>query len=194
MTDSLVRTAFHKSILRSSHEDPNTYVLDELGLKHGENRADIAVLNGKIIGYEIKTERDSLSRLAAQIVAYNEVFDSVYIISGKKHLKKVSLIVPDWWGIYVIQEQEQSSPSFICIREASINPNKNSYGIAQLLWKDEAIELLNTRFSCNVREKSTRDQLYNILISKCNCEELSNIVVKCLKQRSGWRTSPKSLL
>jgi hypothetical protein len=191
MTDSLVRAAFHKSVLRAAHEDPSTFVLDELGLKHGESRADIAVLNGKLVGYEIKTERDTLSRLTSQVISYSEVFDRVYIISGKKHLDKINFLIPDWWGIYEIHQEDESSFSFFRIRDGEKNPTKNLYGIAQLLWKNEAMDLLNTMFDCNVREKSTRDQLYNILISKCDCEELSRLVIKCLKERLGWRTNPK---
>jgi hypothetical protein len=191
MTDGLIRSAFHQSILKSAHDDPSTFVLDELGLKHGENRADIAVLNGKFVGYEIKTERDTLARLSSQVMAYNEVFDRAYVISAKKHLDKISALIPNWWGIYEIEQQNESSFCFICIRDGKVNPQKNLYGIAQLLWKNEAIDLLNTLFSCNVRVKATRDQLYDILISKCNSEELSEIVIGCLKTRIGWRTNPK---
>ena len=191
MTDSSIRSAFHQSILKSAHDDPSTIVLDELSLKHGENRADIAVLNGKIVGYEIKTERDTLTRLSSQVAAYSEVFDRAYVISGKKHLDKINALIPNWWGIYEIQQQNESSFSFTCIRNGKVNPQKDLYGIAQLLWKNEAIDLLNTLFNCNVREKATRDQLYNILIGKCNSEELSEIVIRYLKARTGWRTNPK---
>jgi hypothetical protein len=193
MTDNLVRSAFHQSILKPAHDDPDTVVLDEFALRHGESRADIAVLNGKLVGYEIKTEEDSLTRLKSQITAYSEVFDRAYLISGKRHLDKISVLAPDWWGIYEI-EGNSSLYSFSLIREGKANPKKDSYGIAHLLWKDEAIDLLVNLFSCKVREKSTRDQLYNILIDKCSSDELSKIVIKCLKSRSGWRTNPTRLL
>ncbi|WP_128815240.1 hypothetical protein [Vibrio sp. 624788] len=53
--DSEIREAFHKKKLKSQHEDNQTLVIDELGLMHGSNRIDIAVVNGCIHGYEIKS-------------------------------------------------------------------------------------------------------------------------------------------
>ncbi len=63
MRDAQVRQAFHRSVLRAANECNDTVVIDELGLKNGIVRADIVVLNGKMIGYEIKTDRDTLKRL-----------------------------------------------------------------------------------------------------------------------------------
>ena len=54
MNDGRIRAAFHGKILRRQHLCPETLVLDELGLMHGRCRADIAVVNGCLIGYEIK--------------------------------------------------------------------------------------------------------------------------------------------
>src|SRR5687767_9037317 len=89
MSDKLVRIAFHQSVLKSFHLSTDSLVIDELGLKNGELRADIAVLKKNMIGYEIKTDKDNLMRLLSQMVGYNEVFDKVYIITGSKHFTKV---------------------------------------------------------------------------------------------------------
>jgi hypothetical protein len=99
MRDHIVRAAFHETVLQTAHLDQNTFVVDELGLKNGVIRADIAVLNGKLVGYEINTDKDNLNRLGPQINAYSEVFDQAYIISGKKHLSKVLDQVPCFDGI-----------------------------------------------------------------------------------------------
>jgi hypothetical protein len=64
MNDPLIRKAFHCSFLQKEHAAPTTLVVDELGLEHGKCRADIAVINGHLIGYEIKsgTVQKSLQR------------------------------------------------------------------------------------------------------------------------------------
>ena len=72
--DQLVHKAFHKLVLAEEHSCPGTLFVNELGLNHGRFRADIAVMNGKLVGYEIKTDQDTLVRLPAQIDGYNEVF------------------------------------------------------------------------------------------------------------------------
>ena len=71
MNDAQIRSSFHSKKLRRHHATPDTLVVDELGLKHGKCRADIAVINGHLIGYEIKSDDDSLHRLARQVEAYN---------------------------------------------------------------------------------------------------------------------------
>jgi hypothetical protein len=48
-------------------------MLDEFGLEHGEVRVDVAVINGELHGYEIKSERDTLERLPRQVKAYSAV-------------------------------------------------------------------------------------------------------------------------
>ena len=48
MNDEQIRLQFHLKRLRRQHEDSEMVVVDELGLKHGRCRADIAVINGHL--------------------------------------------------------------------------------------------------------------------------------------------------
>jgi len=57
------------------------------------------VVNGKLHGYEIKSDADTLKRLPAQAEVYSAVFDLVTIVVGEHHLDTVRAIVPEWWGI-----------------------------------------------------------------------------------------------
>ena len=193
MRDSSVRKSFHKSILNSAHSDSNTIVLNEFGLKNGVVRADIAVLNGKMIGYEIKTDRDNLNRLHHQIIAYNEVFDRIYIITGSRYFKKVELLVPDWWGIFLIQDIAKEEFKFKLVRKAKKNEQKACFGIAQLLWKDELIEILTTIFSCTPKKSMTKQELNILLQEKCDANRLGKIALRYLKTREGWRINQKAL-
>ena len=54
MLDKDVRQAVKDKILKAHINDPSTLVIDELGLDHGRNRVDIAVINGELHGYELK--------------------------------------------------------------------------------------------------------------------------------------------
>jgi hypothetical protein len=47
-------------------------VLDELGIDHGRQRADIAVINGRMTGYEIKSDRDTLAPLSNRAKGISE--------------------------------------------------------------------------------------------------------------------------
>ena len=77
--DRDIRKALLES-LRSEHaEDPSTLILQELAVCDGSARVDVAVLNGSLAGFEIKSERDSLNRLESQIENYARCFDSLTI-------------------------------------------------------------------------------------------------------------------
>lgn len=188
MRDYTIRAAFHQSILKQAHLDVDTLVLDELGLKNGQIRADIAVLNGKLIGYEIKGERDTLLRLSNQINGYNEVFEKAYVVTSEKHIRKVTESIPQWWGIYCIEKDQVEHIQFNCVRQAEKNPERSIYGIAQLLWKVEATEVLINEYNCKVKQSHTRHHLYQMLTEVCNADQMAKIVLNYLKYRQGWRT------
>ncbi len=63
MRDRDVRQALRRKVLRDHIGDSSTLVLDELGLRHGTCRVDIAVVNSLLHGYEIKSDADNLARL-----------------------------------------------------------------------------------------------------------------------------------
>ena len=191
MRDYPVRVSFHKTVLTLEHTDENTIVIDELGLKNGGTRADIAVLNGKMVGYEIKTNKDNLARLEKQIVAYNEVFDEVHIITGNRHLNKVLEIVPSWWGVFLVIETESGEYFFNCVRTAKKNTKKVCLGIAQLLWKEEIMHLLTAVHNYTLKPSLNKQVLYQMLVGKFNANELGKITLKYLKSREGWRTNQK---
>ena len=104
MNDEQIRRQFHRKRLRRHHDDSETVVVDELGLKHGRCRADIAVINGHFIGYEIKSDNDSLRRLPEQIDVYSAVFDRASVIVGEKHACAVKSLIPGWWGLILASQ------------------------------------------------------------------------------------------
>jgi hypothetical protein len=85
-TDEEIRSALHKKKLKRYHDCPDTLVIDELGLAHGKNRIDIAVLNGFVHGYEIKSSKDTLSRLPAQFDEYRRSLEKISIVAAKNHM------------------------------------------------------------------------------------------------------------
>jgi hypothetical protein len=187
MRDKIVRQAFHNTVLKSDHSDLQTIVIDELGLRNGEVRADIAVVNGKLIGYEIKTEKDTLSRLPTQIQAYSEVFEKAFIILSDNHLKNAITMIPNWWGVYRIKRKPDGSFIFPCIRNARINKNQNTFTLVQLLWKPEALKLINSIFAASFKSNLNKQVIYELLSQKFSKKKMSKVVIQYLKQRDNWR-------
>lgn len=187
MNDPQIREAFHRTVLREHHNSPTTLVVNELGLEHGACRADIAVINGHMIGYEIKSDVDSLKRLSLQVNTYNAVFDRSSVILTKRHLNEVMHIVPNWWGVILAEEISQGDTSFRYLRRPRKNVNTNNYSIAQLLWRDEAQEVLMKLGIRGAQLRKSRAFLYKDIIELLTPSALRRTVREYLKKRQDWR-------
>lgn len=145
--DRDVRLALHQKVLMDHHGDENTLVLDELGLRHGACRVDIAVVNSFLHGYEIKSDADTLYRLPNQIIVYGLVLDRVTLVVGKTHIQEVTSWLPDWWGIKIVSVGPRGGITFESYRPASMNPNIDPVALSELLWRSEVVSEIGVR-SC----------------------------------------------
>ncbi|MEU9807578.1 sce7726 family protein [Mycobacterium sp. NPDC050853] len=158
-------------------------IVNEMGLCLGATRVDVAVINGSLHGYEIKSDRDTLVRLPGQVELYNRVLDFSTIVCGPKYVGKIRDAVPRTWGIVETR----------CIDGAVVlkrhrKPRKNrecdSLAIAQLLWRDEAASLLVARGE-HVKRRETRWNLWDRL-AEWPLGELQLSVRLQLKARPAW--------
>lgn len=193
MRDLDVRTALRSQLLAEhSHELESTRFVDELQLC-GVVRADVAVLNGNFTGYELKSSKDTLSRLPKQVEIYSKVFDYATLIVAENHLDQAAQIIPAWWGLSVAT----SSNRGVSIRkkmEPSLNPGIDAHSLVTLLWRDETLEIL-TRLSLEkgIRSKPKR-VLWDRLAESVPLDQLREIVRNQLKERQGWRPDLMRLL
>lgn len=187
MKDMEIRRSFHEKELLHHHADEHTLVIDELGLKHGTSRADIAVLNDQLSGYEIKSDSDSLSRLPSQIEAYNSVFDRITMLATERHLPRVWDLVPEWWGIVLCSRGEGGAVHFHTKRKPVLNRSADPLSIAQLLWRSEAVGLLEDKGEDPRTLRKPRTFLYQRLCEIMNPGELKSAVTSCLRKRKNWR-------
>ena len=187
MNDLEIRQNFHRKKLRRQHAQKDTLVIDELGLNHGKCRADIAVVNGNLIGYEIKSNKDSLRRLKKQIKSYSAVFDKVFIVVGDRYINSIQRHIPKWWGVIVSMRGSKGAVNFEMIRKAQKNKSIEPISIAQLLWRDEAAEILSQKKLPPKILRQPRDVLYEQLAVLLTANELRKIVRDYLKKRRNWR-------
>ena len=111
------KAALTNQILLDEHSLDAASMITELRV--GRCRADVVILNGTSMVYEIKSERDSLDRLSNQINTFREVFAHVNVIVGENHVQAVldsvdqdigALILTDEHLIESVQEgQNQAS-------------------------------------------------------------------------------------
>lgn len=86
------RSALTRNVLLGRHSLNSACMLTEF--RAGSCKADLAILNGTATVYEIKSDRDSLSRLKNQIVNYRKVFPKAYVIAGEGHVQDVLAATP----------------------------------------------------------------------------------------------------
>nr|WP_294849204.1 sce7726 family protein [uncultured Sphingomonas sp.] len=142
MRDIDVRSAVRAQLYCEHAGDQDTQIVEEMGIWSGSARIDIAVINGELAGWELKSARDNLQRLPAQAQLYSEVFDRVTIVAATNHLLHCIEMLPEWWGVVEAQTQA-TNVSLETVREAKPNPNHNPIQVARLLWRDECLAILD---------------------------------------------------
>jgi hypothetical protein len=169
---------------------PYVKIIEELGVAHGIARVDLALVNGVIHGYELKSDLDTLDRLPWQIRIYEKVFDRVTLVVGKKHLHRGIEMIPEWWGVVIakISDPDANKVSFYEIRKARKNPRRDDLSFAKLLWRQEALEILEERGEADGVRSKNRRTIYDRLIAVLSRATLGAEVRKRLCTREGWRS------
>jgi len=187
MKDSDIRAVILTDLFKAYTNDPNTTIIEELGLCQGEARIDIAVVNGSIHGFEIKSDQDTLIRLADQVKIYNRSLDSVTLVVGNKHLDKALKVIPKWWGVIIAKET--SGQVYLKMRrKGRKNPCLDPLAVVQLLWRNEALKALKERGLHYGIASKPRAILWQKLASHVTHEELMSLVRGILKSRENWRS------
>lgn len=175
-------------ILDRKYDGTSYRIIEEFVISDGLARADIAVVNGHLHGYEIKSDLDTLERLENQIIQYDATFEKNTIIVGKKFKDSIQDYVPNHWGIELAYENKFGNVTINTIRKSRKNPNINRKAIYSFLWNAELKSLLIEK---NVKGISTLKKKFLCeLVDSCvGDKELLNFARMTLKTRDEWRMS-----
>jgi hypothetical protein len=173
-------------MLESRHaNDGDTRIVEEMGVWSGSVRIDIAVINGELCGFELKSDRDTLERLPAQADIYSRVFDRIELVVGARHAKNAANIIPHWWGI-TVAKQDNDEINLKRKRIARINPSRDPYLIAQLLWRDEAVAILESNNLASGWRSKRVKLIHQRLATELPFDKLRACVRAVLKKRQSW--------
>lgn len=149
----------------------------------GSSRADvIGVIDGALLGFEIKSDADSYTRLPTQTRDYDLFCDYNYLVIGKSHVKHAHEHIPGHWGILVVREEEDGSVTVEMDQLPARNDNallKNQLGF---LWRPELEELLAKNSLPGYRYKSKQFVQEKLLV-KVPEEELRHQITDILFER-----------
>jgi len=196
MRDIDVRMAVHKKILREHHNDPNTLIIDEFNLSLGASRIDIAVINGIMHGYELKSQKDNLKRLPVQVGYYSDVMDKVTLVADEHHIDDALKIIPEWWGVKLISQGVRGALHIHNLRNACLNENQNAKSLVQLLWREECLLLLDKIDLLKGNKSKPRFEMWSLISENAPLKFIQKEVRHFLKLRnySGIMGLPDDLL
>lgn len=186
MRDIDIRQVLLSSLQRKHRRNQSTLLVEELALCQGDARVDVAVINGCIHGYEIKSERDTLARLSGQQEIYNKVLDQVTVVGSTCHLTKIEKMVPSWWGLCDAY-MEKGKLTIQEVRPCSVNLAVDPSSVVQLLWREEALSILKERNLHNGIVSKSRKVLWEKIVECLPTNEVKSVVRAKIKSRQQWR-------
>lgn len=175
--------------LRDEHTAPDTLIVDELGIACSTARVDVAMLNGSFSGFEIKSDVDSLSRLASQANTYDGVFDYITLVTGPRHFTAARAVVPKHWGL-IRARASADGPVLRPVRQPKYNRHVDPMTLAMMLWRDELVEELKSRDAYRGLSSRPKGALWERLVAVTPVDELRTVVRERIKARGHWRQAP----
>ncbi|WP_181429187.1 sce7726 family protein [Curtobacterium sp. MCSS17_008] len=151
-----------------------------------EGRIDLALVGDALIGYELKSDLDTLRRLPQQMSSYSKVFDFCTLVVTDRHLGAARRALDSRWGLAVVR-REAGKLTYKQIRKARPLRRTDAVALAGLLWRDEALHALDLLGAAAGLRSKPRDVLWERLAQVASQDELRAIVVRALTARQGWR-------
>jgi hypothetical protein len=182
-TDAEIRPALREHLLRRHAGETDTVLIEELGLRRGHVRVDLAVVNGSLHGFEIKSDRDSLRRLARQVDLYSQVLDRATLVVGERFAPLATSLVPAWWGVVRVSSKPRGL-QFTTVRRSKLNPQRDARVLAELLWSAQALALLEERGAARGMRGKPRRVLWDRICECLSVDEIAAAVRHRLKATS----------
>ena len=164
--------------IHHSKRYPKSKLLSEVRINNGLAIADLVSIGIKTSHcYEIKSDRDKISRALAQAKYYDIVFNKISLITTHNHYEKAVDILPSYWGIIIVSNTFKNKVRYF--RKASISPHFSKENALCTLWRDELIKILLIK---NVTEKSINRASRSKLIDTLSNNLSSNETIKLMNQ------------
>jgi len=186
MRDIDVRRAIRANLEQLHGSDSQTRIVEEMGVWANTVRIDVAVINGELTGYELKSARDTLARLPFQAEIYGKVFDRLTLVAAAKHIDAATKVVPGWWGLVEASIPLDGQVELRLVRPSEPNPAPDLQITAELLWKAEAYDILEMHGLARGYRSKPLAKLHQRLAQELRPALLREEVRLALKRRENW--------
>lgn len=196
MRDQDLRIALEAELRARYVADPEALLVHELAVCRSEARVDVALIDGELQGWELKSSSDTLDRLPRQAATFSRVFDRLWLVVEEPLVERAVALIPSWWGIVLARPSKRG-----CLleqeRDATANPAVDLAAVAQLLWRAEMLEELDRLGLSEGLSRASRSNLSAVLAAACP-GSISDLDLKArvrlrLTTRRAWRSESRRM-
>jgi len=147
----LYKNTIAEKILLGRHSPRTSGLLSELQVCN--SKVDLVLVNGSTVAYEIKTELDSPDRLHSQLLAYQQAFDRIYVVTHERVAHRFSETLPEGVGLLCMTSRHTLATA----RDSQPNPSRiNSGVIFDMLRRREYLPIVRRYFGHEPSVPNTR--------------------------------------
>lgn len=182
LRDSDIRWPLHQWLVDRHADCIDLGILHEMKMPRPSARIDIAVINGELCGFEIKSDVDSLARLPTQMRAFNAVFEKVCIVVTDRHVASARALIPQWWSVVVPNGSEGTR--FEVAQIGDTNPEPDAWAMLYALYRAEISSILE---QCDIRQRiadKTKANLIAMAVDLLSIDQVKRGVRTALKSRA----------
>lgn len=188
-------------VARLRELSPNARIIHEINVStYGPNRIDVlAVTPNDIMAVEVKSSKDKLDRLPAQIASMRRCSNHVFAALHEKHLPSLSIgaMVPDeargaivWAFPRIERKGHVQCGAEWAARDRWVKPKACLPSTAiEILWRDELVQICA---SLGVRtSKLTMEEAIDIIVWRMTGEQITRAVCAALRSRRCVEADPE---
>jgi hypothetical protein len=179
-----------RAALRRVFADSPGIIVEEMCLPGHRARLDFAIIGEALWGMEIKSDRDSLSRLSHQTQAYGLILDRATLVVGYRLAARAMKVVPSWWGV-MLARPSRERVELITLRDNGENASQDPVVLVSLLWAEEMRALLRD-LGEKVPSRVSRSEIRGALVAAVPSHSvLRGLVCQTLSARKDWRPAAR---
>jgi hypothetical protein len=187
--ESALRELVKTEIGRFLRKRSPIVMVEEMEVCLGRARVDLAVISDQLIGIEIKSVKDDVTRLPAQAAAYSKCFDRMVLVVDESLVAKATPLIPTWWGL-VVSFHQGDRLTYEFRRRPRRNPQLDLDALLALLWREEVVALLSDLLGILAKPRATKKTIRAQLLAEIDRAVLHCASLNKLRDRTDWRGVP----
>lgn len=179
LNELTIKTAVIDHLLQRGDLD-DAVLINEMVVANWSRRADLAVANGKLTAFEIKSDLDTLARLDGQVETYLQRFDKVIVVTTERYAGQALARTAERVGVWVAYGDGGRQRVRIA-RPGRAVEVKSAEMLCSFLLKTEIHSFVRSQ-GITVPEDVVRKDLV-LLAERCSARRLRDYVLSSLKRR-----------